>query len=115
MTGKLRQKTRLELAQRRVGGVLLTQVRRNWRGGSLALLGLLVGYFLSQNLMAVLVLRVPGGRPVVVLALVLIVEVIVRLRSQIVRREPSLAWVIADNLRLGALYAVVLEAFKLGT
>jgi hypothetical protein len=115
MTGKLRQKTRLELAQRRVGGVLLTQVRRNWRGGSLALLGLLVGYFLSQNLMAVLVLRVPGGRPVVVLALVLIVEVIVRLRSQMVRREPSLAWVIADNLRLGALYAVVLEAFKLGT
>jgi len=115
MTGKLRQKTRLELAQRRVGGVLLTQVRRNWRGGSLALLGLLVGYFLSQNLMAVLVLRVPGGRPVVVLALVLIVEVIVRLRSQMVRREPSLAWVIADNLRLGALYSVVLEAFKLGT
>jgi Protein of unknown function (DUF565) len=115
MTGKLRQRTRLELAQRRVGGVLLTQVRRNWRGGSLALLGLLVGYFLSQNLMAVLIMRVPGGRPVVVLALVLIVEVIVRLRSQMVRREPSLAWVIADNLRLGALYAVVLEAFKLGT
>lgn len=115
MTGKLRQRTRLELAQRRVGGVLLTQVRRNWRGGSLALLGLLVGYFLSQNLMAVLIMRVPGGRPVVVLALVLIVEVIVRLRSQMVRREPSLAWVIADNLRLGAIYAVVLEAFKLGT
>jgi len=94
---------------------LLTQVRRNWRGGSLALLGLLVGYFLSQNLMAVLIMKVPGGRPVVVLTLVLIVELIVRLRSQMVKTEPSLAWVIADNLRLGALYAVVLEAFKLGT
>jgi len=115
MTGKLRQKTRLELAQRRVGEALLTQVRRNWRGGSLALLGLLVGYFLSQNLMAVLIMKVPGGRPVVVLTLVLIVELIVRLRSQMVKTEPSLAWVIADNLRLGALYAVVLEAFKLGT
>jgi hypothetical protein len=115
MTGKLRQRTRLELAQRRVGEALLTQVRRNWRGGSLALLGLLVGYFLSQNLMAVLIMKVPGGRPVVVLSLVLIVEVIVRLRSQMVKTEPSLAWVIADNLRLGALYAVVLEAFKLGT
>jgi len=115
MTGKLRQRTRLELAQRRVGGVVLTQVRRNWRSGSLALLGLLVGYFLSQNLMAVLIMRVPGGRPVVVLALVLIVEAIVRLRSQMVQNQPSLAWVIADNLRLGAIYAVVLEAFKLGT
>jgi hypothetical protein len=115
MTGKLRQRTRLELAQRRVGEALLTQVRRNWRGGSLALLGLLVGYFLSQNLMAVLIMKVPGGRPVVVLSLVLMVELIVRLRSQMVKTEPSLAWVIADNLRLGALYAVVLEAFKLGT
>jgi len=115
MSGKLRQITRLELAQRKVAGALLTQVRRNWRGGSLALLGLLVGYFLSQNLMAVLIVRVPGGRPVVVLALVLVVEAVVRLRSQLVRDEPALAWVVADNLRLGALYAVVLEAFKLGT
>jgi len=62
-----------------------------------------------------LVIRIPGGRPVVVLALVLIVEAIVRLRSQLVTAEPNLAWVVADNLRLGALYAVVLEAFKLGT
>jgi hypothetical protein len=115
MTGKLRQTTRLELAQRRLAGAVLTQVRRNWRGGSLALLGLLVGYFLSQNLMAVLITRVPGGRPVVVLALVLLVEAIVRLRSQVVKTEPSLAWVVADNLRIGSLYAVVLEAFKLGT
>jgi aspartate-semialdehyde dehydrogenase len=45
----------------------------------------------------------------------LIVEAIVRLRSQLVTAEPNLAWVVADNLRLGALYAVVLEAFKLGT
>jgi hypothetical protein len=52
---------------------------------------------------------------VVVLALVLIVEAIVRLRSQMVRTEPNLGWVVADNLRLGAIYAVVLEAFKLGT
>jgi hypothetical protein len=115
MSGKLRQMTRLELAQQRLAGALLNQVRRNWRGGSLALLGLLVGYFLSQNLMAVLIIRIPGGRPVVVLTLVLIVEAIVRLRSQMVTTEPSLAWVVADNIRLGALYAVVLEAFKLGT
>ena len=115
MNGKLRQATRLELAQRKLGGALLTQVRRNWRGGSLALLGLLVGYFLCQNLMAVLIVRIPGGRPVVVLTLVLIVEAIVRLRSQMVRAEPNIAWVVADNLRLGAIYAVVLEAFKLGT
>jgi hypothetical protein len=29
--------------------------------------------------------------------------------------EPSLAWVLVDNLRMGATYAIVLEAFKVGT
>ena len=39
----------------------------------------------------------------------------VRLRSHVVRSEPSIGWVIADNLRLGVVYSVVFEAFKLGT
>jgi hypothetical protein len=29
--------------------------------------------------------------------------------------EPSIGWVIADNLRVGMVYSVVFEAFKLGT
>jgi hypothetical protein len=29
--------------------------------------------------------------------------------------EPSLGWVVTDNLRIGLMLAVVLEAFKLGT
>jgi hypothetical protein len=39
----------------------------------------------------------------------------VRLRSRLVRSEPGLGWLMADNLRIGLVYAVVLEAFKLGS
>jgi hypothetical protein len=47
--------------------------------------------------------------------MVLVIEAMVRLRSHLLRGEPSLGWVMVDNLRIGATYGVVLEAFKLGT
>ena len=42
-------------------------------------------------------------------------KAIVRLRGRLVSQTPGLAWVITDNLRIGLVYAVVLEAFKLGS
>ena len=45
----------------------------------------------------------------------LVIEAGVRLRSRLVEEDASLAWIVADNLRIGLVYAVVLEAFKLGS
>jgi hypothetical protein len=110
------QRTRYAAFERRLGRSLLGQLRRSWRHASLALLSLLIGYFLSQNLISLLLVRVPGGRPAVVLTLVLFMELLVRLRTRAVRTEETpLLWVMLDNLRLGVTYAAVLEAFKLGT
>lgn len=109
------QRTRFERLQNSLGRSVLGPLRGNWRAGSLALLALLVGFYLAQNLTTLLLLHVPGGRPMVVLAMVLVVELMVRLRSHLAPAEPPLGWVIADNLRMGAIYAVVLEGFKLGT
>lgn len=109
------QRTRFQLLLSRMGDSLLRQLRHSWRAGSFSLLALLVGFYLSQNLTTLFLLRAPGGRPVVVLALVLAIELMVRLRSRWLRGEAPLGWVIADNLRVGAVYAVVLEAFKLGS
>jgi hypothetical protein len=50
-----------------------------------------------------------------VLAVVLTLELVVRLRGRLVTGEPGLPWRVLDNLRIGLVYAVVLEAFKLGT
>ena len=109
------QRTRWEGVERRLGQGLLGQLRRSWRSASVAMLALLVGFFLAQNLTTLLLGSVRGGRPVVVLALVAGVELLVRLRSRWLEGEPPLGWVVVDNFRLGATYAVVLEAFKLGT
>jgi hypothetical protein len=115
MNGPARQSTRLRGLERRFGGSLLAQLRAGWRSASLTLLGLLLGFYLAQNISSLLLVQMPGGRPAGVLLLVLLFELVVRVRSRVVSETPSLAWVIVDNLRLGATYALVLEAFKLGT
>lgn len=109
------QRTRLQGVLHRLGNQLLGWLRRSWRSASLSILALLLGNYLGQNLTSLLLLRVPVGRPLVVLILVLVIEAVVRLRSRLVGDEPSLGWVIADNLRIGLVYSVVFEAFKLGT
>lgn len=115
MTGPARQRTRLQRLERRLGASLLTQLRDSWRAASLTLLGLLAGYYLAQNISSLLLIRLQGGRPGAVLAILLLLELLVRLRSRFVRGTPNLGWVVVDNLRIGATYAFVLEAFKLGT
>jgi hypothetical protein len=109
------QRTRFQGLISRLGARAVGQVRRSWRRASLAALALLLGFFAGQNLTSFLLIASPGGRPAVVLGLLLVIETLVRLRSRLVRAEPTLGWVIVDNLRIGATYSIVLEAFKLGT
>ena len=109
------QRTRLQGVLHRLGNQLLGWLRRSWRSASLSILALLLGYYLGQNLTSLLLLRVPLGRPLVVLVLVLVIEAVVRLRSRLVGVEPSLGWVIADIVRIGLVYSVVFVAFNVGT
>lgn len=115
MSGPARQRTRLQRLERRFGGSLLSQLGASWRSASLTLLGLLLGFFLTQNFTSLLLIHLPGGRPGGVLLFVIVCELLVRLRTRFLTDPPGLGWVIVDNLRLGATYALVLEAFKLGT
>lgn len=114
-SGPAGQRTRLRQLERRLGDSLFPWLRRSWRDGSLTILALLLGYYVAQNFSSLLLLKVQGGRPVVVLALLLLLEVPVRLRTRLVSGPSPLGWVLIDNLRLGVTYALVLEAFKLGT
>jgi hypothetical protein len=115
MTRRPLQRTRYQGLTASWSRRVLGQLRNSWRAGSLALLALLVGFFMGQNVTSLLMPSVPGGRPAMVFLVVLTFEVIVRLRSRLVGDEPSLGWVVTDNLRIGLMLAVVLEAFKLGT
>jgi hypothetical protein len=94
--------------------LLLGGFRGSWRRRSLAVLALLLGFYAGENITALWLERV-GQRPLVVLLLVLLLELVVRLRTRLVGDRPGLGWILIDNLRLGVVYAVVLEAFKLGS
>ena len=108
------QRTRFDGVQRRAGDLLLGGFRGSWRRRSLAVLALLLGFYAGENITALWLEQV-GQRPVVVLLLVLLLELLVRVRTRVVGERPGLGWIVADNLRLGLVYAVVLEAFKLGS
>jgi Protein of unknown function (DUF565) len=108
------QVTRFDRLQRRLGDLLLGGFRGSWRRRSLALLALLLGFYIGQNFTALWLEQI-GRRPQVVLVLVLLIELMVRLRTRLVADRPSLGWLVLDNLRIGLVYALVLEAFKLGS
>ena len=108
------QRTRFDGVQRRAGDLLFGGFRGSWRRRSLAVLALLLGFYAGENITALWLEQV-GQRPVVVLLLVLLLELMVRVRTRVVGERPGLGWIVADNLRLGLVYAVVLEAFKLGS
>lgn len=109
------QRTRFQSLSEQLGQPLLGLVRGNWRHRSAVLLALLAGFYLGGNLTSFVMPLFPGGRPALVLALVLALELLVRIRGRWLRGAPGLAWLITDNLRVGFVYSIVLEAFKLGT
>ena len=109
------QRTRFNRAFEQLGALVLGNIRGNWRYRSSVVLALLLGFYAGSNVTAYVVVRLPGGRPMAVLLMVLLVELVVRLRGRLAAPQPGLGWVIVDNLRIGMVYAVVLEAFKLGT
>ncbi len=113
--GRPRQQTRLQLVLDQFERSLRAQIGNRWATGSAALLALLGGIFLGENLSAILLWKLTGGRPILVLGMVVVYEVLVRLRTWAVSDVPPLGWVVIDNIRIGVVFALVLEAFKLGS
>ena len=115
LEGPPRQQTRLQRVLNQLGRNLRAQIGTRWATASTALLALLGGIFLGENLSAILLWKLTGGRPILVLGMVVVYEVLVRLRTRAVTDVPPLGWVVIDNLRMGVVFALVLEAFKLGS
>jgi hypothetical protein len=108
------QNTRLEQLLSWLNRQLFGAWTGTWRRRALLLLTLLLGMYLGENLTSVWIAKF-GVRPAVVLGLLVGLEVIVRLRSRWVREPAPLLWCLCDNLRIGVVYAVVFEAFKVGS
>ena len=108
------QRTRFNNIQKQFAGYFFSAWLGPWRRISVGIIALLLGYYLGSTATASLLEEV-GHRSIAVIATVLVIELSVRLRSTVTKKEWPIHWLAIDNLRMGAEYALVLEAFKLGS
>ena len=107
------QKTRFTVFYDSLNLVFLGFLKSSWKDKSLNLLSILFGYFLFANFITKFISEGKNE--------LLMIPVIIILFEIIIRMKPSrnsniyLVWMLLDKIRIGAVYALILEAFKLGS
>ena len=84
-----------------------------WRSKSIGLISVLTGYFLFANFLTKFISE--GKNELIMVPIIIVfIEIIIRIKPPSSSRFYDL-WSVIDKLRIGAIYAVILEAFKLGS
>ena len=84
-----------------------------WRTKSISLISVLSGYFLFANFLTKFISE--GKNELIMVPIIMVlIEIIIRIKPSSSSKFYDL-WSIFDKLRIGAIYAVILEAFKLGS
>ena len=84
-----------------------------WRSKSIVLISVLTGYFLFANFVTKFISE--GEIELKMVPIIIIFfEIIIRIKPSSRSKFYDL-WSVVDKLRIGAIYAVILEAFKLGS
>ena len=84
-----------------------------WRTKSIGLISVLTGYFLFANFLTKFISE--GKNELIMVPIImLIVEMIIRIKPSSSSKFYYI-WTVVDKLRIGAFYAIILEAFKLGS
>ena len=107
------QKTRFTILFDSLNLVFLGFIRSSWKDKALNLLTILFGYFLFANFITKFISE-GQNELIMVPIIILFLEAIIRIRPKR-KSQLFLLWSIADKFRIGALYALILEAFKLGS
>ena len=107
------QKTNFFKIVENLNNLLFGFISSTWRLKSINLLSVLIGYFLFANFLTKFI-NEGRNELIMVPIIILIIEFIIRFRPLSNGRFFGL-WSILDKLRIGASYAVILEAFKLGS
>ena len=108
------QRTRLSQLQAQLGRSVAAGLGGPWWQRSLSIIALLSG-FLIGNYLTVHLSAGLGFRTHSALISLAVCEVVVFVRKRLVPRPVPLSWRLLHNLRIGFVYAVVLEAFKVGS
>tara|TARA_Y100001968_G_C19436618_1_gene760071 strand:+ start:2530 stop:2865 length:336 start_codon:yes stop_codon:yes gene_type:complete len=108
------QNTRLKIFQDEIANYFVIPFRGPWKIRSVGLISLLLGYYLSTNITSYFINK-EGERLGVLIIMLLTIEILIRIRPKKILKSTPIYWIAIDNLRIGSTYAIVLEAFKLGS
>ena len=107
------QKTNFSRITIQLNNLLFGFLRDTWKSKSIALLSVLTGYFLFANFLTKFISE--GKNELIMVPIIIFfIEIIIRIKPSASSKFYYL-WTVVDKLRIGAIYAVILEAFKLGS
>ena len=93
--------------------LLIGFISSSWRSKSINLVSVLIGYFLFANFLTKFISE--GKKELIMVPIIIVIaEIIVRIRPSQKSNIFNL-WSVFDKLRIGSTYAIILEAFKLGS
>ena len=107
------QKTRFTVFLESLNLMLLSFIKSSWKDKALNLSSILIGYFLFANFITKFISE--GKNELLMVPVIIILfEFIIRMKP-LRKSNMYLLWMLLDKIRIGAVYALILEAFKLGS
>ena len=107
------QKTNFLRITSQLNNLLFGFLSDTWRSKSIALISVLTGYFLFANFLTKFISE--GKNELIMVPIIIVfIEIIIRIKPSSSSKFYYI-WTVVDKLRIGAIYAVILEAFKLGS
>ena len=107
------QKTNFSRITLQLNNLLFGFLSDTWRSKSIGLISVLSGYFLFANFLTKFISE--GKNELIMVPIIIVfIEIIIRIKPSSRSKFYDL-WSVVDKLRIGAIYAVILEAFKLGS
>tara|TARA_Y100000589_G_C26918745_1_gene533465 strand:+ start:276 stop:602 length:327 start_codon:yes stop_codon:yes gene_type:complete len=107
------QRTRVSNIYEILNKLIFGFLKSKWKDKSINLITILFGYFLFANFITKFISE--GQNELVMIpVIIVIVELIIRIKPT---SKSSLYgfWSLIDKIRIGGIYALILEAFKLGS
>ena len=107
------QKTKFSRINDKFFNLLFGFLSSSWKSKSINLISILIGYFLFANFITKFISE--GKNELVMVPLIILLfEIIIRFRPPS-KSNLFILWSVVDKIRIGSTYAVILEAFKLGS
>ena len=107
------QKTNFSRITCQLNNLFFGFLSATWRTKSIGLISVLTGYFLFANFLTKFISE--GKNELVMVPIIIIfIEIIIRIKPSF-NSKYYYIWNVVDKLRIGAIYAIILEAFKLGS